>query len=172
MIIHENITWCVVHTQPLKEVIAQKNLLDQGYSVYMPKFKKTVCRARKVEEKLVPLFPRYIFLGMDLSSARWRSVNSTRGVSYLLMSNNLNPAKVPTQIIDDLQAREIGDGIVPVTSLLSFVKGEKVRIVEGAFTDQMAIFRSMDDKSRVQLLVSFMGREVKITLPTCSVEAA
>lgn len=166
------ITWCVAHTQPLKEIVAKQHLLDQGYEVYMPRFKKTVRHARKVEEKLAPLFPRYIFVGMDLSSARWRSVNGTWGVSYLIMSNDLNPAKVPTRIIDDLRAQEIENGIVPVTSLVSFVKGEKVRIVEGAFADQMAIFESMDDKSRVQLLLSFMGREMKMTLPTYAVEVA
>ena len=166
------ISWCVAHTQPLKESVAQQHLLDQGYEVYMPRFKKTVRHARKVEDKLVPLFPRYIFVGMDLLSARWRSVNGTRGVSHLLMSNDLNPAKVPTRIIDDLRAQEIGDGIVPVASLVNFVKGEKVRILDGAFTDQMAIFESMDDKSRVQLLLTFMGREMKMTLPTYAVEAA
>ncbi|WP_235075722.1 transcription termination/antitermination protein NusG [Holospora undulata] len=166
------ITWCVAHTQPLKELVAQQHLLDQGFEVYMPRFKKTVRHARKVEEKLAPLFPRYIFVGMDLSSARWRSVNSTRGISHLLMSNGLKPATIPTRIINDLHAQEIGDGIVPVASLVSFVKGEKVRIVEGAFADQTAIFESMDDKSRVQLLLTFMGREMKMTLPTYAVEAA
>lgn len=172
MIVRENITWCVAHTQPLKEVIAQQHLLDQGYEVYMPRFKKTIRHARKVEEKLVPLFPRYIFVGIDMDVAGWRSVNGTRGVSHLLMSNDLTPAIVQAQIIDDLRAQEIGDGIVPVASLVNFVKGEKVRILDGAFADQTAIFESMDDKSRIQLLLTFMGKEIKMTLPTHAVEAA
>lgn len=167
-----SITWCVAHTQPLKELVAQQHLLDQGYEVYMPRFKKICRHAREVKEKLVPLFPRYIFVGMDLDSARWRSVNGTRGVSHLLMSNTLNPAKVPTRIIDDLRTQEIGDGIVSVASLVNFVKDEKVRIVEGVFKGQVAMFESMDDKSRVQLLLTFMGREIKMTLPTYAVEAA
>jgi transcriptional antiterminator RfaH len=71
-----------------------------------------------------------------------------------------------------LRAQEINEGIVPVASLVNFVKGEKVRILEGAFADHMATFESMDDKSRVQLLLTFMGRETNITLPTHAVEAA
>lgn len=172
MMTHGNITWCVAHTQPLKESVAKHHLLDQGYEVYMPRFKKIVRHARKVEEKIVPLFPRYIFIGMDLSSTRWRSVNGTRGVSHLLMSNDLNPAKVPARIIDDLRFQEIEDGIVSVASLVNFVKGEKIRILDGVFADQIAVFESMDDKSRVQLLLTFMGREVKMTLPIHAVEAA
>ncbi|ETZ07140.1 transcriptional activator RfaH [Holospora obtusa F1] len=123
------ITWCVAHTQPLKKLVAQQHLLDQGYEVYMPRFKKTVRYARKVEEKLVPLFPRYICIGMDLDSARWRSVNSARAVSHLLMSYDLNTAKVPTRILEDLRVGEIGDGIVPVASLVNFVKGEKMCVL-------------------------------------------
>jgi transcriptional antiterminator RfaH len=172
MMTHENLTWCVVHTQPLKEYVAQQHLTDQGYEVYMPRFKKIVRHARKVEEKLTPLFPRYIFVGMDLHLARWRSINGTRGVTHLLMSNDLNPAKVPMHIIADLRAQEISDGIVSVISLANFVKGEKIRILDGAFKEQMAIFKSMDDKSRVQLLLTFMGREMKMTLPVYAVEAA
>lgn len=167
-----SITWCVAHTQPLKELVARRHLHDQGYEIYLPRFKKICRHARKVEEKLVPLFPRYIFVGMDLNSARWRSVNGTRGVSHLLMSNDLNPAKVPSRVIDDLRSQEIAEGIVPVVSLVNFVKGEKVHILDGAFKDQMAIFESMDDKSRVQLLLTFMGREMTMTLPTYAVEAA
>ncbi len=164
------ITWCVAHTQPLKEFVAKQNLLEQGYEVYLPQFKKICRHARKTEEKLAPLFPRYIFIGMDLSSARWRSINGTQGVSYLLMSSDLTPARVPECVIDDLRSQEVSDGVVPVTSLINFVKGEKIRITEGVFKDQTAIFESMDDKSRVQLLLNFMGKEMSIKLHTHAVE--
>jgi Transcription antiterminator len=167
-----NITWCVAHTQPLKELVAKQHLLDQGYEVYLPRFKKICRHARKMEEKLVPLFPRYIFVGMDLNSARWRSVNGTRGVSHLLMTNDLNPAKVSTHVIDGLRSQEMDAGIVPVASLATFTRGEKVRIVEGVFKNQIATFESLDDKSRAQLLLTFIGREMTIALPTYAVEAA
>jgi transcriptional antiterminator RfaH len=109
---------------------------------------------------------------MDLASARWRSVSGTRGVSHLLMSNDLNPARVPTRVIDELRAQEIGEGIVPAASLVTFTKGQKVRILDGAFKDLTAIFDSMDDKSLAQLLLTFMEREIKMTLPAYAVEAA
>ncbi|PPE03131.1 transcription termination/antitermination protein NusG [Holospora curviuscula] len=159
------IAWCVAHTQPLEEILAQQHLLDQSFEVYMPRLKKTIPHARKVEEKLVPL-------GMDLSFTRWRSFNNTPGVSYFLMTNNLHPKKVQKRIVDDLKAQEVGVGIVPMASLVNFVKDEKLCIVEDAFKDQVAIFESVDDKSRVQLLLNFMGREMKMTLPTYAVEAA
>jgi transcriptional antiterminator RfaH len=165
------ITWCVAHTQPFKEITAKQHLLDQGYEVYLPRFKKVRRHARKVEEVLTPLFPRYIFVGMDLETTLWRSINSTRGVSHLLMRQNL-PASIPLQIMDDLRSQEIEDQVLPITSLTTFIKGERLRILEGVFKDQVASFKGLDDKSRIKLLLTFMGREMQITLPNYAVEAA
>lgn len=168
----QNITWCVVYTQPLKELVAKQHLLDQGYQVYFPQFKKIRRHARKSEEVLKPLFPRYIFVGIDLNSARWRSINGTRGAVHILMRDAVHPACLPSYVIEDLKSCEMKEGIVPVSSLIAFVKGEKVRILEGAFKDYVATFETLDDKSRIQLLVHFMGRDIKMTLPGYGVEAA
>lgn len=165
------ISWHVAHTQPLKEKKAELHLLEQGFEVYLPQFKKIRRHARKVDEVVVPLFPRYLFVGMDLEIARWRSVNGTPGVSYLLM-NQERPALVPNSIIDDLKAQESLEGLVSVSSLDVFTKGDRVRILEGSFKDHTAIFEKLDDKQRVHLLLSFMGRETKFSLPVYAVEAA
>jgi transcriptional antiterminator RfaH len=166
------VTWCVVYTQALKEAIAAQNLLEQGFEVYLPRFKKLRRHARKVEEVLAPLFPRYVFVGMDRDVAQWRSINGTRGVSHLLMTDDRHPASVPTAVIESLKAQEISAGVVPVETLVAFVKGEKVRILEGAFKDHVAIFDGLDDKSRVQILLTFLGRDTHISLPSYAVEVA
>lgn len=166
------ITWCAAYTQPLKELVAQQHLFDQGFDVYFPRFKKIRRHARKVEKVLLPLFPRYIFVGMSLKTARWRSINGTRGVSYLLMNNDLKPACVPFQVIEELKSREISDGVVSIASLVAFTKGDNVQILEGVFKDQSAVFEALDDKSRVQLLLNFLGREVTVTFPVYTVKTA
>ncbi|MBP9764325.1 MAG: transcriptional activator RfaH [Gammaproteobacteria bacterium] len=165
------ISWYVAHTQPLKEQKAELHLLEQGFEVYLPRFKKMRRHARKVDEVIVPLFPRYLFVGMNLEAALWRSVNGTPGVSYLLM-NQERPALISSSIIDDLKAQESAEGLVSVGSLFVFAKGDKVRILEGTFKDHTAIFEKLDDKQRVHLLLSFMGRETKFSLPIYAVEAA
>jgi transcriptional antiterminator RfaH len=165
------INWFVAHTHPLKELIAQQHLLEQGFEAYLPRFKRIRRHARKVEEILAPLFPRYIFVGMDMEIARWRSVNGTRGIAYLL-TNDEYPAMMPAYVIQNLKRSEIADSVVPVNSLITFTKGDKVRVLEGAFQDQVATFQMLDDKQRVQLLLSFMGREMQLSLPVYAVEAA
>jgi transcriptional antiterminator RfaH len=163
--------WFVVHTQPLKESVAYQNLMEQDFEVYLPRFKKTRRHARKVDEVLAPLFPRYLFVGMDLEAHGWRSVQGTRGVSYLLTMNG-RPALIPWRLIQDLKNQETSDGLVPINSMALFMKGDKVRVLDGAFKDYVATFEQMDDKQRVQLLLTFLGRETRVSLPFYAVEAA
>ena len=166
------ISWYVAHTQSLKERVAQHHLIDQGFEVYLPCFKKIRRHARKADEVLTPLFPRYLFIGMDMETASWRRINGTRGISYLLMSQDNCPASIPLNVIENLKSQEISSGIVPVASLISFSKGDKVRVLEGAFQDQIGTFETLDHKSRVQILLSFLGREMKVSLPLYVVDAA
>lgn len=163
--------WFVVHTQPFKETVAQQHLAEQGFEAYLPRYKKTRRHARKVDEVLAPLFPRYIFIGIDLEVDQWRSVLGTRGVSYLLMTDG-QPAVVPSRIIEALKNQETNEGLVPLNSMALFTKGDKIRVLEGAFKEYVAVFEKMDDKQRVQLLLNCLGREVNISLPSYAVEAA
>lgn len=163
--------WFVVHTQPLKEMIALHHLTVQGFEAYLPRYKKIRRHARKKESILAPLFPRYLFVELDTEKDRWRSVNGTRGVAYLLTFDE-RPASVSDEIIAALKTREDEAGCVPVESLSMFVKGDKVRILEGAFEGYTAVFEKLDDKTRVQVLLNFLGRETKIQIPVLAVEAA
>jgi transcriptional antiterminator RfaH len=163
--------WFAVHTQPLQEAVAQQHLKDQDFEAYLPRYKKIRRHARKTDEVLAPLFPRYLFIGIDLEVDQWRSVLGTRGVSYLLMADG-KPAVVPSRIIEALKDQETSDGLVPINSVALFAKGDKVRVLEGAFKEYVAVFEKMDDKQRVELLLSCLGREVNISLPSHAVEAA
>ena len=162
--------WFVVYTQPLKETVAKQHLEEQGYDVYLPMFKKTRRHARRIDEVLQPLFPRYLFVGLDLKLDAWRAVNGTRGVAYLLL-NDGHPLGISTSIIEELKILE-KDGVVPIECVSAFTKGESLRVVDGAFKDQVAVFQRMGDKQRVQLLLNFLGRDTRITVPVCAVEAA
>lgn len=164
-------SWFVAHTHPMKEQIAEQHLREQGFDVYLPRFKKMRRHARKVEEVLAPLFPRYLFVAMEVEVAHWRCVNSTRGVSYLLQNDGL-PAEIPKKIVETLKEKETVDGFISINSLAAFIKGDKVRVLKGVFKDHLAIFETMDAKQRTQLLLTFLGRETKVSLPAYVVRAA
>src|SRR5215471_5201307 len=103
--------WYVVHTQPNYEGRAEVNLQRQGFATYMPRYQRTRRHARKTETVLRPLFPRYLFVALDLARDRWRSIQSTFGVSQLVVAGD-EPLPVPHAVIDQIRAREGSDGIV------------------------------------------------------------
>jgi transcriptional antiterminator RfaH len=163
--------WFVVHTQPCREIVARQNLMEQGFDAYLPQFKKTRRHARKVDKVLAPLFPRYLFVGVDLEKDQWRSIQGTRCVSYFLTTDG-RPAFVAPGVVQGLKDQENAQGLVSLASLVLFTKGDKVRVLDGAFKDYIGIFDKMDDKQRVQLLLSCLGREMKVSLASYAVEAA
>lgn len=163
--------WFVVYTQPGKEQIAIQHLTEQEFFIYIPCYRKERRHARKTDFISAPLFPRYLFIQFDLEKDRWRSINGTRGVSYLLMLDE-RPISISQEIVDTLKAKEDESGCVPMDSLSMFMQGEKVRILDGAFEGYTATFETLDDKSRVQLLLNFLGRNTKVMLPIQSIEAA
>ncbi|CAO5679863.1 MAG: Transcription antitermination protein RfaH [Holosporales bacterium] len=167
----QNLGWFVVHTQPLKELTARDNLSSQGYSVFLPMLQKTIKHARKVDTVLRPLFPRYLFVCLDLDRDQWRSINGTVGVAYI-MTNNNKPIKIRTSVVESLKIDLSEEGFLPISSLCHFMKGDKVDIIDGIFKGHEAIFSKVSDKERVNVLLTFMGREMNMTLPLYAVEAA
>ena len=59
------IRWYAVYTQPHAETKALEHLLRQGYSAYLPRYRTHVSHARRRLMVLRPLFPRYLFAGID-----------------------------------------------------------------------------------------------------------
>src|SRR5205823_4940511 len=57
--------WYAVYTQPHAEPKALEHILRQGYSAYLPRYRTKVSHARRRQIVLRPLFPRYLFAGID-----------------------------------------------------------------------------------------------------------
>lgn len=95
--------WFVVQSQPRKELFARANLERQEFRSFLPRIRKTVRHARRTRETLAPLFPRYLFVSLDLGLDQWRSVYGTFGVSRLV-SDGFWPAPVPRGLVEDLIA--------------------------------------------------------------------
>src|SRR5690348_6651754 len=72
--------WYAVHCLSHREGVAAGHLRNQEYSVFLPLRRKTRRHARKIETVRVPFFPGYLFIRIDTSRDRWRSVNGTYGV--------------------------------------------------------------------------------------------
>src|ERR1700753_504542 len=93
-----DIRWYVVQTQANGEAKAAEHLRRQGYEIYLPRYLKRRRHARKVDFVAKPLFPRYMFVAVDVATQSWRSIQSTAGVSRLV-TNGDGPASVPEDVL-------------------------------------------------------------------------
>ena len=118
-----------------------------------------------------PLFPRYLFVGIDLASQRWRAIQSTLGVSHLVCVGD-RPAVVEDGVVDALKAREDEAGFITLARRPAFSPGDKVRIVEGAFVDSLALVEDVSDQHRVAVLLNLLGRKVRVLVGADLIAAA
>jgi transcriptional antiterminator RfaH len=163
--------WYVVQTHVHSEMKAVTHLNRQGYSTYLPRYLKRRRHARRVETVAAPLFPRYLFVAIDVASQRWRSIQSTIGVTHLVCNGD-EPATVPDGVIEQLRGREDERGFVTLDTRPRFARGEKIRVVDGVFDACVGLFDGMADRERVAILLDLLGRKVRVVLDGESIAAA
>src|SRR5947209_562042 len=128
------LAWYAVYTKPQAEAKALENLLRQGYSAYLPRYRTEISHARRRQTVLRPFFPRYLFAGLDRSAERWRPILSTIGVCDLVRSGS-EPMPVASEIVEALREQERAGVLDCLATRRSLRLGELVRISAGAFED-------------------------------------
>lgn len=158
-------SWYAVVAHAGRERLAKYHLNRQGFEVYLPMRAPLGVGRAGVAAEPRPMFPRYLFVSVDLNAPGWRSIYSTIGVANVLMTGvgeTARPRPVPNALIERLQAREV-DGLVVLDERVPDApckhgKGDKVRINVGRFADMDAMFEERVDANRALLLVSLLGR--------------
>src|SRR6266702_445373 len=155
--------WYVAQTHLYAEVKASQHLLRQGFEVYLPRYRKQRRHARRVDHVAAPLFPRYLFVSIDVTTQRWYSIQSTVGIASLIRHGDM-PAPVSQSIIDGLRRREDADGFVQLERQARFSPGDKIRVSHGAFCDCLGLYETISGKDRSAILLDLLGRKVRVVL--------
>ena len=171
MIVESALRWYVAQTHPRAEGKAAVHLQRQGFSVYVPRYLKRRRHARRVESVPAPFFPRYLFVSVDMATQRWRSIQSTFGVSQLVCNGDV-PAVVDDRIVDSLKQRENDLGFIQLDERPRFRPGDEIRVLEGAFSACLGLFEGVADRERVAILLDLLGRKVRVVLDAEMVAAA
>jgi transcription elongation factor/antiterminator RfaH len=156
-----NERWFVAHTLPKSEWKAELHLGAQGFRTFQPQIRKTIRHARQLKTVRAPLFPRYLFVILDLERDRFLSVRSTVGVSSLFSNRDGRPVPVPIGIVESLIERS-DDSLTRLDNDL--VKGQQVRILTGPFVDFIGTLDRLNAAGRVRVLLQLMGTAVPVAL--------
>jgi transcriptional antiterminator RfaH len=166
-----SVHWYVVHTQAQGEARADLNLRRQGFVTYLPRYLRARRHARRTETVARPLFPRYLFVALDVARDRWRTVQSTFGVSNLVAVGN-DPVAMPAGVVEEIRAREGEQGFVQLGLPAGLQPGSPVRLLDGVFAEYRGVFERLADNHRVTVLLELLGREVRVFVPATSVATA
>lgn len=154
--------WYAVYCQPHRERTAAAHLRYQDYTVFLPEREKTRRHARRIEKVRRPFFPGYLFIRLDINRQRWRNINSTVGVIRVVMQND-HPAPAPVGIVETLLAACDDKQILHLGPELTV--GQKVRVIDGPFTDLVGELDQLTDYERVRVLLDILGGRTRVVLP-------
>ena len=115
----------------------------------------------KINNRLVVLFPGYLFVQLNDKTQNWSPINSTKGVSHFVKFG-LNFAKVPTSVIKFIKTNQHITA-EKLKDLNKFKPGDKVQISDGVFKNWVAIFKCYKPDDRVILLMNLLGNEQSLS---------
>jgi len=168
--------WFVIHTYSgyenkvetnLKHRIASMGVDDKIYDVVIPTEEQVEIKdgqRRTVQRKV---FPGYVLVQMTVTDEgippndAWYVVRNTPGVTgFVGAGTHPSPLEEP-EVKRILRRMKMEAPRVKV----SFSKNERVKVVDGPFTDFIGIVEAINpEKGKVRVLVSFFGRETPVEL--------
>jgi transcriptional antiterminator RfaH len=148
--------WYTVFCKPRGETIAERNLCNQGYGVYLPRLSVRRRNAGIWVDRVEPLFPRYLFIQPRDAKQSLAPIRSTLGVSDLVRVGG-QPALLPQSAIAQLRACENFETGAR-SGHTQFKTGERVRFVDGPFTGLEAVFEMDLGRHRALVLLDILGK--------------
>ena len=117
--------------------------------------------AQQFRTELRPLFPGYLFVGLQARAPSWRTLNSTHGVSRgVSLDGTYRP--VPEALISQLQDQCDEAGVFRAQD--TFRLGDVVQIQTGPFASFLAEVEDMAPDQRIWVLIDLMGQKSRVTV--------
>ena len=153
--------WFILQFKSNSHHQATKNLIRQGFEIFLPLHDTTSRNVSRFVTTTQPLFPGYMFIKFDRTESKWHKINNTYGVSRLITFNSILKS-IPTRFIDSLMKRYDSSGnLLPVGKLK---KGDHVKVLKGPFANFIATIEKYEDDQRIWILMDLMGRMSKIQM--------
>lgn len=161
--------WYLAYTKPRQESIAQVNLAQQAFDVYLPLYKKF----KKTEQGPValfePMFPRYILFRPGKPEQSISAVRSTKGIATIVRFG-FEPAQIHNELVHRIRQHEQDRQRATLQELSNLQKGQTVRLKHTALAGLEGLVQSVSSK-RVAVLLEILGRPTVVQLEHHQIDA-
>lgn len=168
--------WYIVQTQSnkenmvakaLKENIKNNNLSEMFNEVMVPEEETALMVNGKKRMIKKRLFPGYVLVEMNAEDKAISAVKNTKGVLSFVGGTAHRPAAITKEEADEMLRRK-ESGFKTKTTVL-FEKGDKVKVIEGAFASFLGEVDSVNG-NKVVVSVSIFGRPTPLELSHTQIE--
>jgi len=168
--------WYVIHSYSGYENKVKKNLehriesmgmADRIFQVVVPTEEEIELKdgQRRVVERRV--FPGYVLVQMVMDEQSWYVVRNTPNVTGFVGMGNKPTALPDDEVKRIMRQLESEEPKIKV----DFKVGQKVRIVEGAFSEFIGVVQELfPDKGRARVMVSFFNRDTPLDVDFLQLE--
>lgn len=163
--------WYVVYSKPKQENLAVLNLNNQNFETFNPGLRSKKRRSAGLCVVEEPLFPRYLFVNLEEGRHDFSKIRSTRGcVDFVRFSGQ--PKPVDDAFVDSLRQSLGQDNFLDLTPNYTkkFAVGQKVQVLEGAFSGFISEISALKSEDRVLVLLDVLGSRRKVELPVSCLE--
>lgn len=154
-------SWFLAQIKPNSHNIAVRNLMRQGFRIFLPMQEETKRAGDKFTTQMRPLFPGYLFVALDMLQGGWRAVNSTYGITRIVSLGN-EPTLVPLDLVSQLMLRCDREGKLLPPKLLT--PGDEVMLTKGPFMNFVATIESIAPDKRIWVLMELMGAQTRVAV--------
>ena len=168
--------WYVIHSYSGYENKVKKNLehriesmgmADRIFQVVVPTEEESELKdgQRRVVERRV--FPGYVLVQMVMDEQSWYVVRNTPNVTGFVGMGNKPTALPDDEVKRIMRQLESEEPKIKV----DFKVGQKVRIVEGAFSEFIGVVKELfPDNGRARVMVSFFNRDTPLDVDFLQLE--
>jgi len=151
--------WYALYTKPNSELRVAHALTSRGFTAFLPLLPS------RPPERLLPLFPAYLFVRCDLATTGISALEWIPGLCRVLSFEG-KPAVVPDQAIQMIQdelRRIEEEGGLPSHP---FKPGDEVVVDEGPLAGLRGVFQGpAGPAERVHILLRFLGQANRTQVP-------
>ena len=150
------LNWYAMRSKPGKEDFLAGQLVSYGVEIFYPRIRVAPVNPRA--RKLIPYFPNYLFIRVDLDQVNVSDLRWMPGASGIVSFDG-EPASVPDPLIVSLR-RQLDSLQAASRNLLDELRpGDPILIQTGPFAGYEAIFdERIPGRDRVRVLLGYLQK--------------